>query len=227
MAGRRRRMLCLRRVSARFNQRMRWAYLICRMKIFSPRHRFRCVLAASAMLLGLGVAVAQVNPASHPRRDENDLAAKSATSPADDAVLALAPEQLGLFFPDSVRLVKLTLRNEKRGWIDINFRYNPSPRRDYVWQLPELPEAAYYTAEWAALSAREQLVRGSFSFAFGPNAQAPSIIRETGGLFLRRRAGTGADTFYVAPPPTRIIINQDPRPFDPPFTINLEEGDPC
>ncbi|MCY4183412.1 MAG: copper resistance protein CopC, partial [Gammaproteobacteria bacterium] len=197
------------------------------MKFFSPRHRFLCVLTAAAMLLGLGAASAQVNPASYPLRDENGLAAQAATSPADDAVLALAPEELSLLFPASVRLVKLTLRDEKRGWIDINFRYNPSPRRDYVWQLPELPEAVYYTAEWAILSARERLIRGSFSFAFGPNAQAPSIIREAEELFLRQRAGTDPDIRYVAPPPTRIIINQDPRPFDPPFTINLDEDNPC
>ena len=197
-------------------------HCLCRL-----RHRFSGSLAVLAALLMGGAALGQVNPATYPHRDENGLGANATTLPADDAVLELAPEALNLVFPDNVRLVKLTLRDEKSAWVDINFRYNPRPRRDYVWNLPELPAAVYYTAEWAILSDREQLIRGSFSFAFGPDALAPSVIREAEELFLRERAGTDPDTLYVAPPPTRIIINQEPRPFDPPFTIDLEEDGPC
>ncbi len=186
----------------------------------------RGLLAALLFFTG-GVTFAQVNPASYPARDENGLAANAATRPLDDAVLDLAPEELSLVFPASVRLVKLVLRDENRAWVDIDFRYNPRPRSDYVWKLPELPPAVYYTAEWAILSAREQLIRGSFSFAFGPGAQAPSLIREAEELFLRGRAGTDPDTRYVAPPPTRIIIDRDPPRFDPPFTIELDNEEPC
>ena len=180
-------------------------------------------LSVPAMLFAACAVLGQVNPAVYPPRDENGPGASAATLPADDAVLDLAPRELSLVFPDNVRLVKLTLRDDNRAWVDIDFRYNPRPRRDYVWKLPELPAAVYYTAEWAILSAGERLIRGSFSFAFGSGAQAPSLIREAEELFLRERAGTDPNTRYVAPPPTKIIINEEPRPFDPPFTINLDE----
>lgn len=184
-------------------------------------------LAVALLLLAAGAVFGQVNPASYPVRDGGGLAAAAATTPADDAILAIAPAELNLVFPENVRLVKLTLRTENRAWVEIGFRYNPRPRRDYVWKLPELPPAVYYTADWAILSAREQLIRGSFSFAFGPGAQAPSLIREAEELFPQQRAGTDPGTRYVAPPPTRIIINRDPPRFDPPFTIELDTEAPC
>ena len=188
---------------------------------------FRDTLFAAAALLATNAAIAQVNPVSYPGRDEGGIVAATATSPADDAVLAMAPDELELVFPDNMRLVKLTLRDENRQWVEINFRYSPNPRRSYIWKLPELPPAVYYTADWAVLSPREQLIRGSFSFAFGIGAEAPSIIREVEELFLRQRAGTDPDTRYVAPPPTRIIIDREPPRFDPPFTIDLDQEEPC
>ena len=196
------------------------------MTFFGLGRKISICLAAGAALLAAVAASAQVNPVSWPAREPNGLAASTATSPADDAVLDIAPGELSLVFPDDVRLVKLTLRDENRAWVEIDFRYNPRPRRSYLWKLPDLPPAVYYTADWAILSAREQLIRGSFSFAFGPGAQAPSLIREAEELFLRQRAGTDPDTLYVAPPPTRIIINRDPPRFDPPFTIDLDD-EPC
>ncbi len=197
------------------------------MTFIGPGRLYRECLPAAFLLLAAGAAFAQVNPASYPMRDESGLAEATATLPADDAILDMAPGELSLVFPENVRLVKLTLRDENRAWVEINFRYNPRPRRDYVWRLPDLPPAVYYTADWAILSAREQLIHGSFSFAFGPGAQAPSLIREAEELFLQQRAGTDPDTRYVAPPPTRIIINRDPPRFDPPFTIELDAEEPC
>ncbi len=197
------------------------------MAFFGLGRKIREYLFVVVLLSAPGAALAQVDPASYPARAGNGFAASIATSPMDDAVLDIAPEQLGLVFPDDVRLVKLTLRDENREWVEINFRYSPRPRRSYLWKLPDLPPAAYYTADWAVLSSRERLIRGSFSFAFGPGVQAPSLVREAEAIFLRRRAGTDPDTLYVAPPPTRIIINRDPPRFDPPFTIDLDDGDPC
>ena len=197
------------------------------MTLYGACRRFRDILTAVALLLPAAAIVAQVNPASYPPRNEGGIAANTETSPRDDAVLDIAPQELSLLFPGDVRLVKLTVRDENRAWVEINFRYHPRPERSYVWELPDLPPAVYYTAEWAILSAREQLIRGRFSFSFGPGAQAPSIIREAEELFLQQRAGTDPDTRYVAPPPTRIIINQEPRQFDPPFTIDLDDEEPC
>ncbi len=197
------------------------------MTISGLRRIIRDSLTSALLLLAASAACAQVNPVSYPPRDEGGLAANTDTRPADDAVLDIAPGELSMNFPSDVRLVKLTLHDDNRSWVEINFRYSPGPRRNFVWELPELPPAVYYTADWAILSARDQLIRGSFSFAFGPGAQAPSLIREAEELFLQQRAGTDPDTRYVAPPRTRIIINQEPRPIDPPFTIDLDNEEPC
>lgn len=156
--------------------------------------------------------------------DSTGIGLKTETSPLDDEVLDVAPGQLGLSFPQQVRLVKLTLRNEQRDWVDISFRYDPVAVANFVWQLPELQNATYYTADWAVLAADERLVRGTFSFSFGPGAEPPSASKEAEALLLEMRAGD-PNTRYVRPPRTQIIIDRDPPNFDPPFTIELKPGD--
>jgi hypothetical protein len=86
-----------------------------------------------------------------------------------------------------------------------------------------LQQASYYTADWAILGNNDQLIRGSFSFAFGPDAEAPSAIRRAQELLLEQRYGDPSIR-YVAPPPTQIILDQDPPRFDPPFTIQLDDN---
>ncbi len=154
--------------------------------------------------------------------DSTGFAAITATSPPDDSVLSVAPAQISLAFPQRVRLVKLTLRNQVRDWVDISFRYNPQLSQEYAWALPELENAIYYTADWAILGSNEVLVRGSFSFSFGPEAEPPSVTKEAATLLLELRNG-GPNLRYVTPPRTEIIINRDPPQYDPPFTIELEE----
>ena len=149
-----------------------------------------------------------------------DIAVKTKTSPADDATLDVAPNMMTLEFPSPVKLVKLTLHNEQRDWIEINFRYSPSDRKYYHWDLPILAPAAYYTADWAILSDSDKLVRGSFSFSFGSEAQPPSAVRAAEEELLLQRYGDPTIR-YVPPPRTQIIINQEPPQFDPPFTIEL------
>ena len=145
---------------------------------------------------------------------------KTKTAPNDDAVLKEAPSEISLEFPQRVRLVKLTLRNANHDWIDIDFRYSPRVEEAFSWKLPDLAEASYYTADWAILATNEQLVRGTFSFSFGPDAKPPSIEREADELLLQLRYGD-PNVRTVRPPATQIIINQDPPQFDPPFTIKL------
>ena len=142
------------------------------------------------------------------------LAVEATTNPVNDEVLEVAPEMLSIEFPDAVRLVS--------EWIDINFRYRPTAGVRYSLPVPELSDAKYYTAEWAVLGINDQLIRGSFSFAFGPDARAPSYHQAAEELILRQRYGDPTIQ-YVAPPRTQIIIDQEPRRFDPPFTINLNE----
>lgn len=150
---------------------------------------------------------------------------KTETAPADDAVLETAPSVISLEFPERARLVKFTLRDETRKWVDIQFRYDPFVGTLYTLELPLLLQSAYYTADWAALAIDDRLVRGSFSFAFGEDAQRPSLTRAADELLLQQRYGDPTIR-YVRPPPTEIIIGKEPPEFDPPFTIQLETPDP-
>lgn len=147
---------------------------------------------------------------------------KTETSPRDDDVLSIAPKAISLDFPHLSRLVKLTLRNEARDWVDIQFRYDPVQATHYELELPILSAATYYTADWAVLSRNDRLVKGSFSFSFGIDAQLPSLTRAADELLLQQRYGDPTIR-YVKPPPTEIIIGKEPPRFDPPFTIQLND----
>jgi len=154
--------------------------------------------------------------------DTTGIGSKTETRPTDDAVLASAPEQINIKFPIAVRLVKLTLRNEKRDWVDISFRYSPFVKQNYIWNLPALKPAVYYTADWAILSDTDRLIYGSFSFSFGSEAEPPSVTRAAEEALLLQRYGDPTIR-YVPPPRTQIIIDQDPPQYDPPFVIDLKE----
>lgn len=142
------------------------------------RARRTAAAALSATLL-----VAAALPASHAQHSMmhsagNDGGIVAETMPADDAVLATAPERIMLRFDDDVRLVKLTLRNPQRDMIDIGFRYDPRPDQQFMHPLPSLDSADYYIADWAVINDQERVVHGTFHFAFGPDAQPPSSIME-------------------------------------------------
>ena len=182
----------------------------------------------SIALLGLGLghpAVAQPSQISLSIQGEDitGISIETETAPADDSVLLEAPDQLQLEFAYDVRLVKLTLRNELRDWVDIDFRYDPTIQEKFQWNIPELTQATYYTADWAILATNDRRIRGSFSFSFGPEAQAPSVIKAAEALVLDS-ISAGPNTRFVRPPRTNIILNQDQPSYDPPFTIKLEDG---
>lgn len=178
-------------------------------------------LCAALLLSAHSLAQPLTTPVYRAVGSSNIILQQTETLPADDAVLSNAPNQIDLRFPLPVRLVKLTLRNQLRDWVDIEFRYNPRPAANYTWHLPELAEADYYIADWAILGDNDQLIRGSFSFAFGPEAKSPSVYRAAEEALLQQRYGD-PDIRYVQPPPTTIIIDRDPPRFDPPFTIQLD-----
>lgn len=95
----------------------------------------------------------------------------------NDEVLRNAPTALELAFDKSVRLVKLALYNSDQDWVDISFRYNPKIASTFSWSIPTLEVAPYYSVEWAILDGQGRLVKGSYSFAFGADAEAPSVTR--------------------------------------------------
>lgn len=178
-------------------------------------------LVLCALLMPSIQAQPLTSPIYRAGNGSNVILQQTQTLPADDAVLSDAPEQIDLQFPIPVRLVKLTLRNQLRDWVDIEFRYDPRPAANYTWLLPELAAADYYIADWAILGDNDQLIRGSFSFAFGPDAKSPSIYRAAEEALLQQRYGD-PEIRYVPPPPTTIIIDREPPRYDPPFTINLD-----
>lgn len=195
---------------------------------FAPR-RIGCrLMLAAALAATLPLSALQAQPARHAHYQQTSLgeviSAQTRTEPSDDAVLEQAPDSLQLQFPQRVRLVKLTLHSAARDWVDINFRYDPRPGSRFSWSLPGLDNSEFYTADWAILGDNDQLIRGSFSFAFGPDAEPPSVAREARELLLQQRYGD-PDIRYVAPPPTQIILDRDPPSFDPPFTIKLDNND--
>lgn len=179
-------------------------------------------------LLGLGLwhpAVAQSPQVDLTLQSEDitGISIETETVPVDDSVLLEPPGQLQLEFPYNVRLVKLTLRNELRDWVDIDFRYDPTIQEKFLWNIPALTAATYYTADWAILATNDRLIRGSFSFSFGPEAEAPSVTKAAEALVLES-INAGPNTRFVRPPTTNIILNQDQPRYDPPFTIKLEAG---
>ena len=192
------------------------------MKLISAA-KLLCIALSILPVMQVSLYTQTQNSGLHqPVTDFTGIVAKTKTNPLNDAVLTDAPASLNLEFPQRVRLVKLVLRNSNRDWIDIDFRYVPRVQESFTWQLPALADASYYTAEWAILAANDQLVRGTFSFSFGPNAKPPSIEREADEILLQLRYGD-PNVRSVPPPPTQIIINQDPPRYDPPFTINLDD----
>ena len=192
----------------------------------SRRYRHALLTGLSLMLAAVPVLAQHAGHGGYEQMDTTGIAGRTETEPPDDAVLAQAPSELMLHFPSRVRLVKLTLRDANLDWVDISFRYDPRPGNHFVWQLPSLGEAAYYIADWAILASNDELVRGSFSFAFGPGAEPPSVLREAEAMLLQQLQDE-PDIRDVAPPPTQIIINRDPPRYDPPFTIELDRESDC
>lgn len=132
--------------------------------------RLRCLLVVIFLVLSQGVYAQH----SHGRR--NTIEIEHDTIPVHDQILEEAPKDLIIRFNDYLRLIKLTLKVEDRQMIDIGFQFSPAASRVFIQSLPELAEAEYYTAEWAALNANNVMVYGFFCFSFGPDAKIPTSI---------------------------------------------------
>jgi len=142
-----------------------------REKSLSKMHPFR-LLAIVLFLLLLGENVNAQH--SHGRRNTVELELE--TEPYNDQVLELAPEFLMMRFTEYVSLVKLTLKVEDMRPIDIGFQFSPTFSRVFIQAIPALERAEFYTAEWAALTAENVVVYGSFLFSFGSDAKKPTSI---------------------------------------------------
>lgn len=98
------------------------------------------------------------------------------TFPKDDSVLNQAPRMITMSFRVDVRLLKLALYSAEGEWINIGFVYDPELKNNnFVLPIPsDLPDSAYYIAQWSVTDDRRGLVNGEFKFAFGDGAIPPS-----------------------------------------------------
>jgi methionine-rich copper-binding protein CopC len=138
------------------------------------------------------------------------------TVPLNDAVLVNSPTAVQLQFDQPVELVKLVIYDNQRDWVDIGFRYRPGPGTQYAWPVPALQQADYYSVSWAILDARDRLVKGSFSFAFGPGAETPSLVMAREMMHAEHQGMP--DLNGLQPEPGGIRFSDAPDPnFEPPF----------
>lgn len=96
--------------------------------------------------------------------------------PDHDQILPQAPDNMILRFSAGVTLVKLTVKTADATVININFRYNPTANRVFIWPLPELPESDYYVVDWGVIDPERKLMSGQFLFSAGPDAVLPSSL---------------------------------------------------
>ena len=96
--------------------------------------------------------------------------------PDHDEVLSALPDSLILRFTDQVSLVKLVVKTAEDKLIDVQFRYNPTQNRVFIWPLPALPASAWYSVDWGVIDRANILMSGKFMFAAGPDAKAPSTL---------------------------------------------------
>lgn len=118
---------------------------------------------------------ARAQHANHSYRYTGDVTVEH--MPAQDEVLARAPDNLLLRFTDHVTLVKLVLKTADGDSVNLDFRYNPTPDRVFIWPLPALPDSLWYAVDWGAIDRNNRLMSGQFLFAAGPQARKPSELK--------------------------------------------------
>jgi len=152
--------------------------------MLAKKNRMKMSRGFLTILSALSIAVlaltwsmqAQSQHAMHGMSDMDDVSV--VTMPANDAVLANSPDHVMLEFEDEITLVKLALKDPAGKLIDINFRFDPTPGKQFMHMLPELEQIDFYNVEWAFLDAEGMLVKGNFYFSFGEDAQPPSQYLE-------------------------------------------------
>ena len=129
-------------------------------------------LLLSALAAGIVSCAAEPALAQH----SHGILTPGVTFPKDDSVLNQAPRMITMSFRVDVRLLKLALYSAEGEWINIGFVYDPELKNNnFVLPIPsELPDSAYYIAQWSVTDDRRGLVNGEFKFAFGVGAIPPS-----------------------------------------------------
>jgi methionine-rich copper-binding protein CopC len=96
--------------------------------------------------------------------------------PDHDEVLPALPDSIVLRFTDHVALAKLVVKTAEDELVNVQFRYDPTPNRVFIWPLPPMPASAWYSVDWGVIDRANILMAGKFMFSAGPNAKAPSTL---------------------------------------------------
>jgi methionine-rich copper-binding protein CopC len=131
-------------------------------------------LLMSVLLFVLPSTSAQAQHSTHTYRYTGNVEVEHL--PDHDEVLTALPDTVILRFTDQVALVKLVVKTAEDKLIDVQFRYDPTPNRVFIWPLPALPASAWYSVDWGVIDRANILMSGKFMFAAGPDAQAPSTL---------------------------------------------------
>jgi methionine-rich copper-binding protein CopC len=159
------------------------------------------VLTAILVLLWACSSSAYAQHSSHTYRYTGDVQVEH--MPDHDEVLPTAPDNLLLRFTDHVRLLKLVVKTADEKVVNINFRYDPTPDRVFIWSLPELPASDWYTVDWGAVDRVNKMMSGQFVFAAGADAKQPSTIRVV------------EEIEHIVVPDYRLINPESFRPVSP------------
>lgn len=89
----------------------------------------------------------------------------SSSVPAQDTVVAAAPEQLVLTFSTDVRITALTLTDANSARYDLG-ALPTTAQREFSIPVPALA-SGYYTVAWRAVGADTHVVSGEINFAVG------------------------------------------------------------
>lgn len=117
---------------------------------------------------------AQAQHSSHTYRYSGDVEVEHI--PDHDEVLPSVPDSLILRFTDHVALVKLVVKTADEKVVNVDFRFNPTPDRVFIWPLPVLPPSPWYSVDWGVIDRANKMMSGQFMFSAGPDAKKPSEL---------------------------------------------------
>ena len=142
--------------------------------ITSSSHLPYAATAALMLILLLASAPAAAQHFTHTYRYSGDVEVEHI--PDHDEVLPALPDSLILRFTDHVALVKLVVKTADEKVVNVNFRYNPTPDRVFIWPLPALPASDWYSVDWGVIDRANKMMSGQFMFSAGPGAKKPSEL---------------------------------------------------
>ncbi len=85
------------------------------------------------------------------------------SNPSSNAMLMESPQALSFSFSQELRLMKVTVKGQNAGEVDVGFRLSHDKEAEYTWALPKLKPDTY-TVEWIAMGSDGHKMKESYSF---------------------------------------------------------------